>query len=186
MADQKAGRQDTWDRIAHRAIEGPLAKITIALEALAADGKSTLAPASRQAVQSSIVTAHRLQDMLESLLAVEELSTGAATMDPVPVSLGIALEPVLRALDARAKAEGITFAWTANEVGLAVAADEDLLRRAFRLATERVMDDVPKGGSVRASAATGGGSVRLRVTGSAPTDEAAPFSVSEPVEIGFA
>lgn len=186
MADAAPASHETWDRIAHQAVQGPLAKIIAGLETVENDGKSALTPAAKQTVHGSIVTARRLMDMFESLLAVERLTTGDTALGTDPVTLGPAVEPALKALEARAKAAEITYGWTANEIGLAVAGDEDLLRRAFRLAAERALDDVPKGGSFRASASTGGGAVRLRITGSAVTDEEAVFAVSEPVEIAFA
>lgn len=185
MADLPIAGQESWDRIAHRAVEGPLARIIAGLEAVAGDAKSQLTPALKQAVHGSLATAHRLQDMFESLLAVERINTGTATIGDVPVSVGVALEPAVRGLEARAKASEVSFGWSAKEVALAVAGDEDLLRRAVRLAGERVMDDVPKGGSVRIAAATDGRAVRVRITGSAPPPDSA-FSVTEPVEIGFA
>ncbi len=186
MADPTPTGHEAWDKIAHQAIQGPLAKIIATLETVAGDAKAQLAPALKSNVQSSLVTARRLMDMFESLLVVQRLNAAGATLDGERVSVGSALEPAIRSLDARAKAAEVAFGWTANEIGLAVAGDEDLLRRAFRLAAERVLDDVPKGGSLRAAAATGGGAVRIRITGSALTDEDTAFSVTEPVEIGFA
>jgi hypothetical protein len=101
------------------------------------------------------------------------------------VALTMSLEAEVHALAARAKAEGKTFTWKAEEAGLAVSADEDLLRRAFRLAGDRMLDDSPAGSIVHATAAAGGGVVRIRIMAPPPSPDAPHGTTAESVELAF-
>ena len=70
--------------------------------------------------------------------------------------------------------EGKTFTWQIAESRLASLADEDLLRRAFRLAGDRLLDETAPGGHVRSFSSGNGGTVRLRITAPPVAPDALP------------
>jgi hypothetical protein len=180
-----AGWQQKWEKVATRAIRGPLARIVGGLEALHKDKAVVQSDHPRKIIESSLVACARLAEMLEGLVDVQEAAGKPPGTWLKSVSVTMSLAAEVHALEARAKVEGKTFTWRAEEMGLAVAADEDLLRRAFRLAGDRILDDAPAGTSVHALASGGGGTVRLRITAPPAGADAPPGGIAESVELAF-
>jgi len=179
--------QEAWDHIATQAIRGPLSWIITQLDAIDTDINSQISPASKKALANARSASRRLLDMLESLLASQRITAGLEQSAPQPVSLTAALEPVVKQLTARAQAEGKGYVFNAEGLGLAAAANEDLLRRAVRLVSNRGLDEAQKGGNVRATAsAMTGGFIRLRIVATPPAEDSGQVGQIVPAEIGFA
>ncbi len=179
--------EEALERIETQAIRGPLAWIIASLDALEADAASQLSPAAKKALGDARGASKRLLDMLESLLAARRMTAGREPADDHPVGLTAALEPVVKALSGRAQAEGKSFTWKSDTPGLAAAANEDLLRRAVRLVSNRGLDEAQRGGQVRAVAtASGPGAVRIRISATPPAEDSGQVGQVVPAELGFA
>lgn len=181
------GDRETWDHIATQAVRGPLSWIITHLDAMDSDVASQFSPASKKALGNARSASKRLLDMLESLLASQRIQTGLEPAAPAPVSLTAALEPVVKQLAARATAEGKSYTFNAESLGLAASANEDLLRRAVRLASNRALDEAQRGGNVRVTASgMSGGVTRIRIQATPPAEDSGQVGQVVPAEIGFA
>jgi hypothetical protein len=186
-AELPSGDREAWDHIATQAIRGPLAWIISQLDAIDSDLNSQVSPASKKALTNARGASKRLLDMLESLLASQRITSGLEPASPQPISLTSALEPVIKQLTVRAHSEGKSYQFNAEGLGLAAAANEDLLRRAVRLVSNRGLDEAQKGGQVRATASSmSGGLIRLRIIASPPAEDSGQVGQVVPAEIGFA
>lgn len=179
--------REAWDHIATQAVRGPLSWIISHLDAMDSDIASQYSPASKKALGNARAASKRLLDMLESLLAAQRISSGMEPLVPVPVGLNAALEPVVKQLVLRATSEGKTYTFASEALGLAATANEDLLRRAVRLVSNRAMDEAQKGGNVRVTAsAMSGGITRIRIQATPPAEDSGAVGLVVPAEIGFA
>src|SRR6185503_17149414 len=179
--------REAWDHIATQAVRGPLSWIISHLDAMDSDIASQYSPASKKALGNARAASKRLLDMLESLLAAQRISSGMEPLVPAPVGLNAALEPVVKQLVLRATSEGKTYTFASEALGLAATANEDLLRRAVRLVSNRAMDEAQKGGNVRVTAsAMSGGITRIRIQATPPAEDSGAVGLVVPAEIGFA
>src|ERR1043166_9625702 len=106
--------QEAWYRAATLAVGGPLAWINFNLNLVRSDGDESLAPASGKALRAAHAASRRLADMLDSLLITQRIHAGLEPAEIGVVALSTALEPEVRALQARAQEEEKSFTWTST------------------------------------------------------------------------
>ncbi len=136
----------------------------------------------RQGEMISVVerNAHRLLALVEDILTLSQVESGAPRSTPGRVELAVLFENCQSALQPAAERAGLTMTFQNTVRRLAVEGDADQLERALLNILENSIKFTPKGGTVVARAGQAGDAVTIEVQdsgiGISPNDHGSLFS----------
>ena len=153
-------REDLTRAIVHD-LKNPLTVITGTFDVLSY-GES-LSPARRELVESAQACAHGMQAMVDAILDIARLETGAMPLERGRLLLAALLAEVLKLEEPLARDKGIRLVSNVPE-GLEAWADRDVVRRVFQNLLGNSLKFTPRGGAIRVEAAAEEGMLRVAVS----------------------
>jgi signal transduction histidine kinase len=106
----------------------------------------------------------RLRHLIEDVLTLSKIESGAFTSMMRPVSLTEIVSADVAALQSAAAAKGLTLIWQASDRSLMVSGDSGQLDRLVTNLLSNAMKFTPEGGSVSVGTGCDGGMAVLRVS----------------------
>ena len=159
----EAGRRDLVAWISHD-LRTPLASLRALAEALA-DGVATDQATRERYLAGLVAHVDRLTALVDALLELSQVETGALELELEPVSLPELVAEVLRCYEPEAKAAGVRLETAAGAGGTVVLAGRDQLNRVLANLVHNGIRHTPPGGRLLVTVEEPGGDgavVRVR------------------------
>ncbi len=142
----------------------PLTIANSYLELVVSDLDDGLSDDQRAFIRAAHDATRRMRLLIDELIELASLETGAAVIRPAAVPCAELVEAMLRKLQAEIERKNITVACTLDPALPPAAADELRLEGALRRLLERAIRVTPAGGEVEVGASVEDGGLSIRVS----------------------
>jgi signal transduction histidine kinase len=163
---------------AAHAVVNPLTIANSYLELVVVDLDAGLSDDQRAFIRAAHDATRRMRMLIDELIELASLETGAAAIRPVAVPCADLVEAVLQALEGEAARGGVTVACGVDPALPPAAADPARLEGALRRLLERAIRVTPAGGAVELGASVEDGGLSIRVS-----DAGADLSAKQRAEV---
>jgi signal transduction histidine kinase len=149
---------------ATHAVVNPLTIATSYLELVLSDLDDGLSDDQRAFIRAAHDATRRMRLLIDELIELASLETGAAAIHQVAVPCTELVQAVLQTLQAEAACSGVTVTCGLDPALPPAAADVVRLERALRRLLERAIRVTPAGGAVELGASVEDGGLSIRVS----------------------
>jgi signal transduction histidine kinase/CHASE3 domain sensor protein len=156
-------KSDFLATVSHE-LRTPLTTIAGYIEILRDRTAGPLTTPQEQMLDSVDRNTARLRHLIEDVLTLSKIESGAFTSMMRPVSLTEIVSADVAALQSAAAAKGLTLIWQASDRSLMVSGDSGQLDRLVTNLLSNAMKFTPEGGSVSVGTGCDGGMAVLRVS----------------------
>lgn len=156
-------KSDLLATVSHE-LRTPLTSIAGFVELLEEEDSGPLTPAQREMVQTVRRNATRLRRLIEDLLTLSKIESGAFKTARLPVDLTEVVGSAVAVLQPQATDAGVTMIATPGPARVLVSGDAGQLERVVLNLVSNALKFTPRGGQVSIGLSTGQQSAVLRVT----------------------